>query len=79
MNIMRNKNKQPIVRPGQRKPYVKATRREIEQRLKAAAQLESNGWERSEICWFLSEVFGVEWRQAQRYIAHTRARSTQEP
>ena len=35
---------QPITRPGERKPYVKATRREVQQRLKAAALLEDCGW-----------------------------------
>jgi hypothetical protein len=66
--------KHPIIRPGQRKPYTKATRKETEQRLKAAALLEYSGWEKSEIRWFFQKVFGVEWRQIDRYIAHARAR-----
>jgi hypothetical protein len=65
--------KHPIIRPGQRKPYTKATRKEIQQRLKAAALFESFGWEKSDIHWFFQEVFGVEWRQIDRYIAHARA------
>jgi hypothetical protein len=65
--------KQPIIRDGQRKPYVKATRRQTEERIKAAAELESNGWEPSDIQGFLQQVFDVEWRQAARYIAHARA------
>jgi len=71
--------KQQIIRPGQCKPYVKATRKEIQQRLKAVAVLEDSGWETSSIRWFFQEVFEIEWRQAQRYIAYARARSTQEP
>jgi hypothetical protein len=66
--------KRPIIRPGQQKPYVKATRKEIEQRLKAAALLESCEWEKSSIQWFFQEVFGIESRQTDRYIAASRAR-----
>jgi hypothetical protein len=65
--------KQQIIRPGQCKPYVKATRKEVRQRLKAAAVLEDCGWETSSIYWFFQEVFGVESRQIARYIAHARA------
>lgn len=68
------KTKQPIIRNGQRKPYTKATRKEVRQRLKAAAVLEDSGWETSSIHWFFQEVFGVESRQIARYIAHARAR-----
>lgn len=67
------RTKQPIIRNGQRKPYTKATRKEIQQRLKAATLLESIEWEKSDILWFFQEVFGVEWRQAARYLAHARA------
>jgi hypothetical protein len=66
--------KQPPIRNGQRKPYVKATRKEIEQRLKAAALLESLEWEKSDVYWFFQQVFGVETRQTDRYAAHARAR-----
>ena len=68
---------QPIVRPGQRKPYVKATRKEVQQRLKAVAVLEDSGWEISSIYWFFQEVFDIESRQIARYIAHARARTAQ--
>jgi hypothetical protein len=74
MNTMRRKNAHPIIRPGQRKPYTKATRREIEQRRKAAALFDYWGWEKSDILWFFQEVFGVEWRQAGRYLRHARTR-----
>jgi hypothetical protein len=66
--------KRPVIRPGQRKPYVKATRREVQQRLKAVAVLEDGGWETSSIYWFFQEVFGVGPRQTARYRAHARAR-----
>jgi hypothetical protein len=65
--------KHPIIRRGQRKPYVKATRKEVQQRLKAVAALDDSGWETSSIRWFLQEVFGIGWRQADRYITHARA------
>ncbi len=62
-----------IIRPGQSKPYVKATRKEVEQRLRAVAMLEDSGWETSSIYWFFQEVFGVGPRQTARYREHTRA------
>ena len=65
---------QPIIRPGQRKPYRKATRKEVRQRLNAAAALEYWYHEKSEIHWFFQFVFGVESRQADRYISHARVR-----
>jgi hypothetical protein len=67
------KTKSGIVRPGQRKPYAKATRREVQQRLKAVAVLEDSGWETSSIYWFFQEVFVVGPRQTARYRAHARA------
>lgn len=70
---MTKKNKRSIIRPGQCKPYVKATRKEVRQRLKAAALLAHWGWEKTEIHWFFRDVFGLEWRQTQRYLARARA------
>ena len=67
------KTKPGIVRRGQRTPYVKATRREVQHRLKAVAVLEDSGWETSSIYWFFQEVFGVSPRQTARYRAHARA------
>ena len=53
--------KQPVVRKGQRKPYSKATRRELEQRLRAAAWLDLYiDCEPSLIYDFFHEVFGVD-------------------
>ena len=66
--------KPPIIRKGQLKPYTKATRKEFQQRLRAAALLEYMEWEISSIYWFFQEVFGVGPRQTARYRAHTRAR-----
>jgi hypothetical protein len=71
---MPKENKQPTIRPGQRKPYTKATRREVQQRLRAVAVFDDCGWETSSIYWFFQEVFGIESRQIARYIAHARAR-----
>ena len=64
---------QPVIRKGQRKPYVKATRKEIEQRLKAAALFDYLDWEPADVDWFFQEVFGVESRQIARYRARARA------
>ena len=68
----------PIIRPGQRKPYAKATAKEIEQRLKAAFLFESFGWQKADVHWFFQQVFDVESRQTDRYIAAARAREGRE-
>ena len=63
---------QPVIRPGQRKPYIKATRKQIEQRIGAAAVLSHCGFSKSEIHRVFRGVFGVEWRQTDRYMARAR-------
>ena len=65
--------KQPLVRKGQRKPYSKATRNQIELRLEAAALLRFCGLSKGEIHRVFRERYGVEWRQTDRYMARARA------
>ncbi len=60
--------KQPITRPGQRKPYIKATRQQIAHRVESAALLRFCGFEKSEIHRVFRAFYGVEWRQTDRYI-----------
>lgn len=67
--------RQPTIRPSQRKPYAKATRQQIEERTQAAALLLFLSLGKSEIHRLFREKFGVEWRQADRYVARARARS----
>lgn len=68
MNIMRDTTKPPIIRPGQKTPYRKATRAQIEQRVESAALLRFCGFEKSEIHRIFRAFYGVEWRQCDRYI-----------
>ena len=71
--------KQPTIRPGQQKPYVKATHREVEQRIKAAAWFDLNsGYEPSFVYHFFQQVFNLEPRQIARYIARARTREGRE-
>jgi hypothetical protein len=65
--------KRPIIRQGQRKPYNKATRKQVEQRLEAAALLSSCGFAMCQIHRVFRERYGVEWRQTDRYMARARA------
>jgi len=58
----------PIVRPGQKKGYTKATRQQIEHRVESAALLRFCGFEKSEIHRVFRAFYGVEWRQTDRYI-----------
>jgi hypothetical protein len=75
MNITPGAKNQPVIRPGQRKPYAKATRQQIEERTQAAALLLFLGLGKTAIHRLFREKFGVEWRQADRYVACARARS----
>jgi DNA polymerase IIIc chi subunit len=71
--------KRPTIRPGQQKPYVKATRREVEQRIKAAAWLANYlEYEPSLVYDFFHEVFDIEPRQIARYLARARVREAHE-
>jgi hypothetical protein len=63
------------IRPGQRKPYAKATRQQIEERTQAAALLLFFGFGRTVIHGLFREKFGVEWRQTDRYMTRARART----
>ena len=67
--------RQPIIRPGQKKGYTKATRQEVEQRLKAAVWFADYlDYEPSLVYDFFHEVFDIEPRQTARYIARARER-----
>ena len=63
----------PVIRPGQRVPYRKGTRQQIEARTQAAALLLFLGLSKTAIHRLFREKFGVEWRQCDRYLARARA------
>ena len=64
----------PIIRPGQKKGYTKATRQQIEHRVESAALLLFLGLSKSEIHRVFREFYETEWRQCDRYMALARAR-----
>ena len=61
--------KTPVIRPGQRKPYVKATRQQINERLGFVARWLRAGRTKFQIHRAVREKYGVEWRQCDRYIS----------
>jgi len=61
--------KQPVIRPGQRKPYFKATRQQIDERIGYVARLLRAGKTKSKIHSAVREKFGIEWRQCDRATA----------
>jgi hypothetical protein len=71
--VMSDTKKQPIIRPGQRKPYVKGTRQQIDERIAFVAGLLRAGATKTEIHRAIREKFNVAWRQADRYVARVRA------
>ncbi len=60
--------KAPVIRPGQRRPYIKGTRTQIDQRRGFVARMLANGATKTEIHRAVRENFNVEWRQCDRYI-----------
>ncbi len=59
----------PITRRGQRKPYVKATRQQIDERIGHVLRLLRAGATKTEIHRAVREKFGVEWRQCDRDLS----------
>src|ERR1035441_2542785 len=58
----------PVVRPGQKKPYVKPTGKELRERYDIVAQLLAHKT-KGQIRDFCRERWNVEWRTADRYMA----------
>jgi hypothetical protein len=65
---MKTKNP-PIIRPGQRHPYHKASQREIDERRGAVARLLARGLSKMAIHRFIRAKFFRQWRTADRDIA----------
>jgi hypothetical protein len=65
--------KQPVIRRGQDKPYVKATRNQIQQRIGAAFVLRACRFQKPRIRRVFQKLFGVEWRQTERYMTRANA------
>jgi hypothetical protein len=59
----------PIIRTGQRKPYVKGTSAQIDERRGYVARLLAKGLTKTQIHRAVRQRFNVEWRQCDRYIA----------
>jgi hypothetical protein len=74
MTIMPEQTKQPVIRPGQKKGYTKASKVQIEHRIESAALLLFLGLSKSEIHRVFREFYRIEWRQCDRYMALARAR-----
>jgi hypothetical protein len=58
-----------VIRPGQRKPYLKATRQQIDQRRGFVARMLHAGKTKLQIHRAVREKFNVEWRQCDRDIS----------
>ena len=60
--------KPPVIRRGQKHPYVKGTREQIDQRRGFVARLLASGARKMEIHRAVREKFGILWRQTDRYL-----------
>jgi ribosomal protein L23 len=59
----------PVIRPSQRKPYVRGTRAQIAERVQAVAELLAQGAHKTEIHRAVRARFDIEWRMCDVYIA----------
>ena len=60
--------KPPTIRPGQRRPYVKGTLAQLDERHGFVGRMISSGARKMEIHRAVRERFNIEWRQCDRYI-----------
>jgi len=61
--------KQPVIRRGQKRPYIKGTQTQIDQRRGFVARMLDEGATKTEIHSAIREKFNIEWRQCDRYLA----------
>ena len=61
--------KTPVIRPGQRRPYVKGTLAQIDQRRGFVARMLDAGATKTQIHSAVRQRFKIEWRQCDRYIS----------
>jgi hypothetical protein len=61
--------KPPMIRRGQRRPYVKGTLAQLDERRGFVARMLDSGATKTEIHAAVRERFNIEWRQTDRYIA----------
>jgi hypothetical protein len=61
--------KPPVIRPGQRRPYVKGTLAQLDERPGFVARMLDTGATKTEIHAAVRQRFNIEWRQTDRYIA----------
>jgi hypothetical protein len=64
---MKTKNS-PVIRRGQRRPYVKGKREQIDQRRGFVARMLDEGATKTEIHRAVRQQFNIEWRQCDRYL-----------
>jgi hypothetical protein len=65
---MTDTKKIPIIRPGQKRPYVKGTQTQIDERRGFVARMLDAGETKTEIHRAMRQRFNIEWRQCDRYI-----------
>jgi hypothetical protein len=66
---MSDAKNQPVIRPGQFKPFVKGSRLQIYERRLFVERLLRAGKSKTKIHRAVRKRFNIEWRQCDRYIA----------
>jgi hypothetical protein len=68
MNTNHEGEKPPTIRPGQKRPYVKGTQAQIDQRRGFVARMLDTGATKTQIHRAMRQRFNIQWRQCDRYI-----------
>ena len=61
-------DKPPVIRRGQKRPYIKGTLAQLDERRGFVARMLNAGATKTEIHTAVRERFNIEWRQCDRYI-----------
>jgi hypothetical protein len=71
--------KPPVIRRGQKRPYVKGSQVQIDQRRGFVTRMMNSGATKTEIHRAVRQRFNIEWRQTDRYIAFVSGTNTRLP
>ena len=68
-----NPKKPPVIRPGQKRPFIKGTAAEVQERIESVAQMLVRQATRGEIHKHVSDKWNKTWRAADTYIGRAKS------
>jgi len=64
--------KKPVIRKGQKKPFIKGTNQQVEERIEYTATLVAKLYTKTEIHKAITEKYNLDWRTSDRYIGRAK-------